>query len=161
MKQQTPRAIFLHSRHFFACPDMPQTGYQRGRMLAHRNARASGGRCPKAHKECGACGACCKLLRVGPGHRHHGFHLNKSCTRCGVVYYCDRTCQKAAWPLHKHECVPIAQDDEGDEGDGESDGEQKEGGDDDQDEGGERRDGASMLRAMVSRAEEQGQYCIF
>ena len=29
---------------------------------------------------------------------------HKKCNRCKVAYYCDRTCQKAHWPVHKHSC---------------------------------------------------------
>ncbi|XP_067685859.1 uncharacterized protein [Haliotis asinina] len=28
----------------------------------------------------------------------------KKCTGCHLVYYCDRACQKKAWPEHKHAC---------------------------------------------------------
>ncbi|XP_067685852.1 uncharacterized protein [Haliotis asinina] len=28
----------------------------------------------------------------------------KKCTGCHLVYYCDRVCQKKAWPEHKHVC---------------------------------------------------------
>jgi hypothetical protein len=27
-----------------------------------------------------------------------------ACSRCKVVVYCSKGCQKAAWPLHKHVC---------------------------------------------------------
>lgn len=26
------------------------------------------------------------------------------CSNCRYVYYCDRQCQRDAWPLHKYEC---------------------------------------------------------
>ncbi|XP_046579180.1 uncharacterized protein LOC124286789 isoform X6 [Haliotis rubra] len=28
----------------------------------------------------------------------------KKCTGCHLVFYCDRACQKKAWPVHKHIC---------------------------------------------------------
>lgn len=35
------------------------------------------------------------------------FYRNKvlKCSNCNYVYYCNRTCQKEAWPSHKNECA--------------------------------------------------------
>lgn len=31
------------------------------------------------------------------------------CAQCKFAHYCDRTCQRAAWEEHKHECAAIKQ----------------------------------------------------
>merc|ERR1711964_844812 len=28
------------------------------------------------------------------------------CGRCRVAFFCGQACQRAAWPVHKHECQP-------------------------------------------------------
>jgi len=34
----------------------------------------------------------------------------KSCTRCQVAVYCSKECQRNNWPLHKKQCVNLAED---------------------------------------------------
>lgn len=46
---------------------------------------------------------------------------NKHCGKCGLVHYCSRECQQAAWPTHKwfcNPCVRIAHASEQDDDDG-------------------------------------------
>ena len=46
---------------------------------------------------------------------------NKHCGKCGLVHYCSRECQQAAWPTHKwfcNSCVRIAHPSEQDDDDG-------------------------------------------
>jgi hypothetical protein len=42
------------------------------------------------------CATCCK------GTLEH--EKVKACSRCRMVYYCGKECQRAHWPQHKHEC---------------------------------------------------------
>ena len=48
------------------------------------------------HK-CGRCG-------------YANYHLNLNTCSCKKIYYCDRTCQRAHWPIHKLSgCAPLKQ----------------------------------------------------
>lgn len=33
----------------------------------------------------------------------------KKCSKCKIVQYCDRNCQRLHWPIHKKECARLAQ----------------------------------------------------
>lgn len=37
----------------------------------------------------------------------------KKCSKCKVVQYCDRGCQRLHWPVHKKECARLGKDGEG------------------------------------------------
>ena len=57
-------------------------------------------------RRCSHCG------RLGAGETKLGAGETKlqACARCGKASYCGRSCQKAAWKVHKLECVPCEAD---------------------------------------------------
>ena len=55
-----------------------------------RVSRNAADTCEKKVNECNNCGKISANLL--------------SCSRCKTVNYCDRDCQRAAWPMHKASC---------------------------------------------------------
>mgnify|MGYP006285848003 CR=1 FL=1 len=59
---------------------------------AGSSAKQGGGsKAGKTEKKCASCGCEGKL---------------KVCSRCNAAWFCDSTCQRAAWPSHRAVCVP-------------------------------------------------------
>lgn len=55
--------------------------------------------------QCGGCGQQLSTAQCNIPDRPQGVR----CSRCKVVYYCDKHCQRRAWNAHKHICVDANQ----------------------------------------------------
>ncbi|KAF5836955.1 hypothetical protein DUNSADRAFT_5184 [Dunaliella salina] len=58
------------------------------------SVKGSAGRASKPNRVCESCGRAGKL---------------KVCARCGSAWFCDASCQRAAWPKHRLLCAPKAE----------------------------------------------------
>ena len=43
---------------------------------------------------------CCQCIFC----KKHSEKVMKKCSRCKLVYYCDKNCQQSDWPNHKINC---------------------------------------------------------